>query len=72
MPNSSMKVVSSNINDIAYDPQSRVMSVTFRDGSTYQYLDVPIGVYERFIASDSKGGYFAGRIKGKFSAIKAR
>lgn len=70
MPNSSMKVISTNINDISYDEKTRTMSVTFHDGKTYQYFDVPPGVYERFISSASKGSYFAQRIKGNFTSTR--
>lgn len=70
MPTSSMKVLSSNISDVAYDEKTRTMSITFRDGSTYNYFDVPLGVYDRLITAPSKGSYFAQNIKGRFTSTK--
>ena len=70
MPNSSMKVKSSNIADVSYDAQSNTMSVTFRDGSTYNYFDVPQEAYMRFMDAASKGSYFASYIKNNFSHTK--
>jgi hypothetical protein len=70
MPTSSMKVTSSNISDISYDEKSRTMSITFHDGATYNYFDVPIGVYDRLLTAGSKGSYFAQYIKGRFTSTK--
>lgn len=70
MPNSSMKVVSTNINDVSYDPKSQTMSITFKDGSIYNYLNVPEGVYERLLKANSVGSYFAMYIKNRFSTTR--
>lgn len=70
MPNSSMKVISSNINDVSYDERSQTMSITFHDGSIYNYFNVPEGVYMRLVNASSVGGYFAAFIKNSFSSTR--
>ena len=72
MPKSSMKVDSSNIQDVSYDQNSGTMVVTFNNGSTYQYRDVPIGVYQRLIDAPSKGSYFAEYIRHSFQGSRLR
>ena len=59
-------VSSSNIESIGYDESSCTLEIEFNNGSVYQYFDVPTVVYEEFIASDSKGGYLAKNIKGRY------
>lgn len=66
----SMKVSSSNIDDIEYDEKSETMSVTFNNGHTYQLFNVPKGVYERLISAGSIGAYYANNIKGRYSTSR--
>lgn len=70
--NTSMKVSSSNIEDVEYDEQSETMSVTFNNGSTYALFNVPKAVYERLINAGSIGSYYASNIKGRYSTSKVR
>lgn len=70
--NTSMKVSSSNIEEVEYDEQSQTMSVTFNNGSTYALFNVPKGVYERLIKAGSIGSYYASNIKGRYSTSKVR
>lgn len=70
MPNSSMKVRSNNLSDVAYDEKTHTLSVTFHNGSQYVYRDVPPGVYERLLTADSAGRYFAAYIKPHFSGSR--
>lgn len=57
-------VSSSNIARIGYDQATQILMVEFLKGSLYQYFDVPLAVYEGFIAAESKGKYLATQIKG--------
>jgi hypothetical protein len=72
MPKSSMKVVSSNIDEVSYDASSQTMTIEFNSGARYLYRDVPEGVYQRLISAASKGSYFADYIKGTFTGIRIR
>jgi lysyl-tRNA synthetase class 2 len=63
-------VESSAIDTVAYNEETQVMTVKFDKGGTYEYAAVPKGVYDALMASDSKGQYFDGNIRGKFAATK--
>ncbi|ASU32760.1 KTSC domain-containing protein [Mucilaginibacter xinganensis] len=45
----------SNISDFEY--KSQVLTVSFLDGNTYEYFDVPKEVYRKFINADSPGRF---------------
>jgi hypothetical protein len=57
---------SSNILREGYDEESQTLQLEFSGGGKYRYTLVPKTVYERFLASDSKGREFANSIKGKY------
>ena len=49
-----------------YDPASRVLQIVFRaTGVTYQYRDVPLEEWQRFLAATSKGTYLNQTFKTK-------
>lgn len=72
MPNTSMKVHSSHINTINYDNHHMLLSITFNDGSVYNYNNVPAHVYEQLAHAGSKGSYLHNHIKGKYVTTKLR
>jgi hypothetical protein len=59
-------VSSSAIDWIDYDRRRRILTVAFRETGTYAYFDVPPNLYRAFLASDSKGGFFNSRIRGRY------
>jgi len=64
-------VDSSNIASIGYDAQAQVLEIEFRrkgqeQGPVYQYLQVPLEVWEGLLDSPSKGKYFSDQIKGRY------
>jgi len=46
------------VNDVEYNPLTKVMVITFQQRGTYQYKDVPLDVYVDFESSGSQGTYF--------------
>lgn len=46
-----------------YDADSRILTLRFKNGATYQCEDVPAEKNEAFLYSASKGSYFNRRIK---------
>jgi hypothetical protein len=56
-------VESSLIRSIGYDLPSSVLEIEFANGHVYEYYDVPLSVYSRLMASDSKGAYFNEHVK---------
>ena len=50
-----LTTTSSNIHDFEY--KSQVLTVTFVDGSQYEYFDVPRAVYVKLVNADSPGRF---------------
>ena len=59
-------VVSSNIESIGYDSNSKILEVEFTNMSVYRYYEVPEDVYEELMAAESKGSYLYQKIKGVY------
>jgi hypothetical protein len=57
------RVTSSNIASIGYDPVTNTLEVEFKNGTVYQYSDVPASVHSGLMAASSHGSYFNARIK---------
>jgi hypothetical protein len=64
------KVESSNVAEVGYDEESATLQVTFNNGSSYQYFDVPEQLFEGLLHADSVGEYLAAQIKGSYRYSK--
>jgi KTSC domain len=62
-----IRVASSNLYSIGYDPLSLTLEIQFRSGDVYRYFRVPVGVHERLMSASSKGSYFAQVIRDTYS-----
>ena len=57
-------VESRAIRSVDYDAESRTLFVRFREsGELYAYLEVPATEYDAFLAAESKGRFFAERVR---------
>ncbi|MFD3231627.1 KTSC domain-containing protein [Rahnella sp. WP5] len=63
-------VNSSRVKSIGYDKQSKVLEIEFFELGIYQYIDVPLRIYETFLTVKSKGRFFDGVIKDKYLCKK--
>lgn len=63
-------VTSSNIASIGYDEASSTLEVQFTNGSTYQYFNIPQGVYKGLMGAGSHGEYLAQNVKGIYRYSK--
>jgi hypothetical protein len=61
---------SSNISSARYEDVERILEVTFHNGGTYQYHDVPAQVAAEFGQAESKGSFLARAIKGIYRYAK--
>lgn len=61
-----VQVVSSAIEAIGYNEETRLMLIKFKQGETYNYCGVPKKIYSDFLSASSKGQYYAENIKDKF------
>ncbi|MFT7388469.1 MAG: hypothetical protein ACI8VC_001723 [Candidatus Endobugula sp.] len=60
------KVKSSNVAAVGHVDSSSTLQVSFNNGSTYQYFNVPVNVFLELYNASSVGGYLAKKIKGKY------
>lgn len=54
------------IKSFDYDQEKKILRIEFKNGSIYNYLDVPESVYKEMKDSPSIGKYFNHKIKDKF------
>lgn len=62
---------SSNIARFSYDEANQVLKIEFKNGSIYDYFEVPENVYEGMRNAPSKGQYLAQQIKGIYRYARA-
>jgi hypothetical protein len=56
-------IESSMFSHHAYNPDSRKMTVRYKNGAVWEYGDVPAEKNDAFLGNASNGGYFNSRIK---------
>lgn len=61
-----IRVSSSNISSIGYDPESQTLEIEFHDGSIYQYDGVPQSIYDGLMSASSHGQYLHQYIKDRY------
>ncbi|SCZ40646.1 MULTISPECIES: KTSC domain-containing protein [Pseudomonas] len=66
-----VSVSSSNVESVGYDEESETLEVEFKNGTLYQYFDVPKSIFIGLIGADSVGGYLAENVKGVFRYSRA-
>lgn len=60
------RLISSIIDRIAYDEESEILTVTFRENGKYLYYDVPAAVFDAFRKAPSAGSFFNAHVKDQF------
>ena len=63
-------VDSSNVESVGYDTDSETLEVEFKNGTVYQYFDVPERVFEELRGASSVGSYLATQVKGVYRYSK--
>jgi len=56
-------VSSSNLASVGYDSASSTLEIEFHNGGIYQYLNVPVSIYNGLMNASSHGTYFDVYIK---------
>lgn len=59
-------VSSANVESVGYDEDSETLEVEFKNGTLYQYFDVPQSAFNGLVNADSVGAYLAENIKGVY------
>ena len=57
-------VASSRITEIGYARHTATVYVRFTDGFSWCYMNVPVDVWEQFVASPSKGSFINETLNG--------
>ncbi len=65
------RVQSTAITSIRYKADTCELDVTFTNGKTYCYYNVPLQVYLKFVDAESKGRFFNEKIKDGFAFTEA-
>lgn len=63
-------VQSSQVSYIGYEESTKELFVTFKDGHTYKYQEIPKQLYENLMKSDSIGRFLSMYIKGIYAVTK--
>jgi len=63
-------IKSTNIKKASYNEETEVLTVQFKTGKRYEYLDVPPNLWDKFMAAKSQGSFFHKEIRRKFEYIK--
>lgn len=61
-----IRVFSTAITAIGYDPASQRMKITFQQGHTYDFCRVPAHIHQGLMQSASKGSYYNAYIKDRY------
>ena len=61
-----IRVRSSAIAEIGYDPSSRRMKITFNQGHTYGYCGVPPHIFDGLLRASSKGSYYNDFVRDRY------
>ena len=61
-----VKVRSSAIKAVGYDPLTRRMKIKFIQGNTYDFCGVPQYIYENLLNARSKGTYYNDHIRDRY------
>jgi hypothetical protein len=64
------KIESSNIVETEYDTSNKKLVVEFKNGTKYEYEDVPHQEYTRFRNAESQGKYFTTEISKNYKYKK--
>lgn len=64
------EIESTNIVRTEYDTATKKMIAQFKNGTKYEYEDVPHNVYTKFRLAESQGKYFTTDISKKFKYKK--
>ena len=65
-----LKSQSTAIKSFDYDQEKKILKVEFNHGGIYLYHDLPLAVYKDFQSAPSKGQFFVGQIRDKYSFDK--
>jgi hypothetical protein len=64
-----IRVNSSAIHSVGYDPETQRMRIEFQQGDGYDFCGVPAQVYEGLMNASSKGSYYNDYIRDRYQCF---
>lgn len=61
-----IRVNSTAISRVGYDPETRRMKIQFAQGETYDFCRVPESIFNGLLKAASKGAYYNMHIRDKY------
>ena len=61
-------VDSAGLAALGYSKRLQVLEIEFKNGAVYRYEAVPASIHRRMLASESKGGFYHGFVRGKYKS----
>ena len=61
-----IRLDSTNIYSVSYDPRREILIVRFRNNTRYRYFDVPESVFQDLLDAESHGKFFHKNIRNVF------
>ncbi len=61
---------STSIRGAEYDPMMRTLTIHFRSGGVYDFLEVPRSVFQEFANAESAGRFFHEYIRNEYDSMK--
>ena len=65
-------VNSSQLSYVGYDEETQELFITFKNGSTYKYTDVPKYIFTNLRSTTSVGTYFSDFVKNSYEYTKIK
>ncbi len=66
----SVDIRSSNLKSAIFETESKTLTITFLNGSIYEYYEFPWEKFTKFRLGDSQGKFFMSEINGKYKFKK--
>ena len=65
-----VEINSTNLKSASYNTESKTLTVSFKNGSIYEYYEFPWELFAKFRVSESQGKFFSSQINGKYKYKK--
>ena len=61
---------STNLSQVDYDSETEEMTITFQDGRSWMYSNVPVTIFQGIQHAPSAGSYFWRQIRSRYAEIE--
>ena len=61
---------STNLSEVTYDSDAEEMTITFQDGRSWMYSNVPVTVFQGIQNASSAGSYFWRQVRNRYAEVE--